>query len=430
MKPKDIKNAEKSLLGALLISPAVYSRISTSFKPEFIFTPIAKTLYLGIIEQIKAKIQIDYTILAETTKLDFFEIARFLEECRVNCPTSENIVHYADIIKAYATKMKLEKISKYTLEQVKKDVTPLEIEKTLHMMLRSLHKWQNTIAGEQAENAFVQYTFDLCEEVDKARNEKHPVAYSIKDLDEELCRIPINTYVIVGAEQGAGKTIVGLNIALQNALNGRRVKFYCTDMTRTEIMQRIAAIVLGININAFLPHKITDALMGKLVEVEKRLAEIPLVFDFSTDTTIEDIEHDVLMSEYLNPYDLIVVDYIQNVKMKDEKIDRWQRIAAVTNRLRDIAKANTTRVLGLAQINRDGKKFKGAPEVYHLEGGASLEQTASQIILLWKDPEDAMCQEGKNIMMLIRKNRLGSPRVDIRVLCDYSKMTIYDSTSF
>jgi len=422
--------AEQALLGSLLLNPRSYMKL-ISFRVEFFATKRAKKLFLCILQLIADKQPFDYVVVANALGEEITSVILYMEECKNSCISSENINTVAQILKDFAVKEKLYLYAKELQESIQKGQSGLVVQKDAIDKVKEIYQWADVTPDDPALDSFVKYTQDLAEEKDRLKEGSTELGYGIDKIDEELVGIQRGAYVVIGAEQGSGKTLVGLHIALHNANKKLKVKFYCTDMTRNEIMQRIAGNVMDTNISAFFPKNITDTLLFKMGEVEKKLAVSNLFFSFDTALTIEDIQQDVIGTALTEPYDLVIVDYLQNVKSSNTKLNRWEVITKVTNTLRDLAKQYGTPVIALAQINREGKKKMGTkPEVHHLEGGASIEQTATQIILLYRDPEDDRHQRGKGLDLLIRKNRIGESRVDVPVLADFAKMQIHNSINF
>lgn len=422
------QEAEQALVGALLTTPNVFSEISQVFKEDFFETERAKKYYREIMRTIGEKEEIDMHILALGVGEGSSECMTYVEQCKHSCIFSGNIRKYADILRNFAIKDKLALVGHEMLQSIASNKDGLQIQKDALDQIKEVYTWANVTTGEVVLDSFIKYTFDLMEEKDLLDAGKTSLSYFVDALDEHLKGIQKGAYVIIGAEQGAGKTMVGLNIALKNANNGLRVKYYCTDMTRNELMQRIAGMALSIPINDFLPSRITQSTIDKITKIEEKLQNSTLFLSFDTGLTIEDIQQDIISASLSNPYDLVVVDYIQNVKSTNKKLNRWDVITKVTNTLRDLSKQYGTPIIGLAQINREGKKKMGTkPEVHHLEGGASIEQTATQIVLLYRDYEMDAHVKGQGLQMLIRKNRIGEARVDIDVNADYSKMLLFNS---
>lgn len=161
------------------------------------------------------------------------------------------------------------------------------------------------------------------------------------------------------ARQGHGKSSDLVTIAVNAACQGSRVLFYGLEMTKRQIQVRAHATMghrLGwgdkIDAHAML-HKTYDrALYRELLElIEENLAGELHVHDM----TAGRVTPGALMGR-ADDYDLLVVDHVGLMYTDggQRSIGDWRYAAEISNGLKEVAGAKSTRVLGAVQINREG----------------------------------------------------------------------------
>ena len=216
-----------------------------------------------------------------------------------------------------------------------------------------------------------------------------------KQLDIALGGMRGGTLNIVGARPAMGKTALGLNIAAAAARDARntqsgRVLFLTLEMSSIELSSRLLQAEAEVNIYGLANMKNKKEQSKKREELNRahdELSSLPLEIVEVNGWDINRISQ-FLTGEHRNrELALVVVDYIQLIKgtTKSSKENSVDRIAEVSNGMKDIARNLNIPVLALAQCNRDtakGGKAGHAPTLSELQGSGSLEQDADSVILL------------------------------------------------
>ena len=216
-----------------------------------------------------------------------------------------------------------------------------------------------------------------------------------KQMDIALGGMRGGTLNIVGARPAMGKTALGLNIAVAAARDAKRtqsgrVLFLTLEMSSIELSNRLLQAEAEVNVYGLANLRSKKEQRVKREKLNQALAELsslPLEIVEVNGWNINRISQ-FLTAEHRNrELALVVVDYIQLIKgtTKSAKENSVDRIAEVSNGMKDIARNLNVPVLALAQCNRDtakGGKAGHAPSLSELQGSGSLEQDADSVILL------------------------------------------------
>jgi len=212
--------------------------------------------------------------------------------------------------------------------------------------------------------------------------------------------------LVVGARPGVGKTTFALNVAVENALRGKRVLFFSMEMPIIQIAERVLAIGTGIKLENIQMGRLTEEEKKKVREFVKLIKENLIIVE--GDKSVAEIR---FLTKREKP-DMVVVDYIQ--RMKGEKGQtEYERISKAVSGLKSIALEENVFVVALAQINRESsKRADKKPTLSDLKGSGKIEEDADTVLLLhspaqvWREKGKDVPDDLKNVLhIIVAKNR-------------------------
>lgn len=215
--------------------------------------------------------------------------------------------------------------------------------------------------------------------------------------DNMLGGMKRGTISVVGARTSVGKSAWGLEVALNMAKQKLKVRYISTEMSREEIYHRLVAHESGI-ISARIQN--ADHYCGdeEFNNFEAGNQSLYALNDFVIDDDIYDL--DTVRSSMIG-YDVLIVDYVQEIRMKGSRLDRYEQLAEICRELRIAAKRYDCHVMLLSQLNRYVKDTD-EPDVDNLSESDALGKSAAQVTLLW-NLDDTRTTKG----VKIAKNRRG-----------------------
>jgi replicative DNA helicase len=210
---------------------------------------------------------------------------------------------------------------------------------------------------------------------------------------------------IIGARPAVGKSVVASVVAHAMAKQGVGVLFSSLEMTRDEVMDRIAADVATVDLTHLTERKLTEDDWRKVSNAHRRLADWPLKVLDRAELTVSQIRakaRDVARSP--QGLGIVVVDYLQLVTAADVRAPRQEQVASVSRALKVMAKELGVPVVALAQVNRGStQRTDKRPVMSDLRESGGIEADADEIILLHRDDKEMMGE----IEFIIEKNRHG-----------------------
>ena len=244
------------------------------------------------------------------------------------------------------------------------------------------------------------------------------------DLDQRLNGgLRRKTVTTIGARPGVGKTVVGLQIALDVALeSGQPVGYTSLEMAREDLLLRAYAAVGGVDYSRLLKapkEPLTEPEWRAVGKAAERIRTSGLIIPDRDYASVASIRSDIRrVQRSRGGCALWVVDYLQLVTPAETRgIPREQQVAAIMRGLKKVALSLETPIILLAQLSRDGEKSGRPPVLTDLRESGSIEQDSDNVILLHRNLEVSLAagagpssadQPGPDELgLLIAKNRRG-----------------------
>lgn len=231
-------------------------------------------------------------------------------------------------------------------------------------------------------------------------------------------------FTILSARLGVGKTTIAQFLTYRWWREGARILFISPEMDATGIFGRIDAMVGGFNPLELRSEAIKTSVAKKLSGVELIARHgageiiIPKI-NLITPATIE------AAAKSFN-VDLIVVDALYLLQPNANTFtSNWQKVMAVSNELKLIARSNGIPVLGITQIKR-GARGKVHYDAEDLSFSDSIGQDADFVLTL---KEATYEEEDSNILEIelikSRHGHIAASQIEI----DWDNMTLTDISS-
>jgi replicative DNA helicase len=158
----------------------------------------------------------------------------------------------------------------------------------------------------------------------------------------------------VAAETGGGKSILLVQSAVANLLDGKSVLFFSLEMSGEDVFRRMAANIAGVPIREMEDYKseygrelpkVSNAI-GELLKM--KISVVDCLYD------IDEIESEISRAVSSKEADVIIVDYLQIINMPNND-NRENAISEAARRLKNAAGKNRSVILTASQLNDEGK---------------------------------------------------------------------------
>lgn len=416
MPPQDIV-AEKSLLGAIMISDDVMPDILTILRPSDFYDKRHQIIFEAMSELYDHHKPIDLlTLTAELKSRKLLKDvggAEYLAELSEFVPAASHAKAYADIVEKASVRRRL--IQAGTEIANKAYEEGAEVGDLIGAAEKDLFTVSDKIVKSDyiAMDELLADAFDRLEELHKNKGALRGLKTGFRDLDKKTAGFQKGDLIIIGARPAMGKTTMAQNLAYNIAsINKKGVLFFSMEMAANEIVDRIISDVSGVDNWKMRTGNLSDEEFQKIGDALSEMDEIPIYIDDTSSMTIVELRNKARRAMHDHDIGIVIVDYLQLITGTDRyKGNRVQEVTEISRGLKILARELDIPVVALAQLSRNvtGREDP-RPVLSDLRESGSIEQDADLVMFLhrpdyYKKPEE---EETNITELLIRKHRHGA----------------------
>ena len=422
--PQDIV-AEKSLLGAILLSDAVLPEVLTILKAQDFYDENHRIIFAAMSSLYDQHKPIDLlTLTAElksTKQLKTIGGAPYLTELTNFVPTASHAKAYAEIIEKASVRRRLIKAGADITAKAFED--DANIDEMLGSAERELFEVSDKVIKSDytSMDQLLADAFDRIEELHKNKGALRGLKTGFKDLDNKTAGFQKGDLIIIGARPAMGKTTFAQNLAYNIAsINKKGVLFFSMEMAANEIVDRMISDVSGVDNWKMRTGNLSDEEFAKIGDALGEMDEIPIYIDDTSSMTIVELRNKARRAMHDHDIGIVIVDYLQLIQGSDRYAgNRVQEVTEISRGLKILARELKIPVVALAQLSRNVTgRDDPRPVLSDLRESGSIEQDADLVMFLHRVDYYHMNEEGyepTNITeLLIQKHRLdaGGPQLD------------------
>lgn len=428
-QPPHNLEAERSVLGAVLVAPDALDEALAIVGPDDFYLPAHREIWEVMVLLSRRGEPVDVVALADELrkrgqlpKLEGGE--GYLVTLAQAVPTAANVEHYARRVHEKAILRRLILLCGETQARAYSDYGEIgPFLDSFEAASLALSQRRNE-RGPQSASALMPAFLDELERRAANKRDVTGVATGIHRLDRLTTGFNAGELVVVAARPGVGKTSWAVNIAARAAIDQQLpVYFISREMKQLEIIQKLVSSEGRINYHHLRTgnlerkdfstiYTIQASLGGRLVVDDSALTlhEVASrVRRFRADRQLFPIE------EAEAPRGLVIVDYLQLIKApataNNRRASREEEIDEVGRELKLLAQRLALPVLALAQLNRATEKEDRRPILSDLRGSGSIEAHADTVIAIHNPsmhPSSEANVERGRAELLVLKQRHGA----------------------
>lgn len=414
--PPQAIDAEKALLGAIMIKPDCMFDVSDVVSSDSFYVDKHRIIYSAIRSLFVKSDPIDVLSVSErlkaTKELERIGGRSYLAELSSNVPASVNAYHYAQLVGKTATLRALIDGAEYIAELGFDESRELEdildeAEKRLMEITStpSLHKFVS-MRDELGE------AWDRFEALQKSKDEMRGIPTGFKALDNLLAGLQKSDLIILAARPSMGKTSLALDIARQTAIgHGTPVGVFSLEMSSQQLVDRMLASEARVDAWKLRTGNLsTDTEFEQVREAIDRLSTAPIFMDDKPGNNILSMRSVARRMKREHGLGLIIVDYLQLMAPtgKHSADSTVQQVTEISRSLKSLARELDVPVLALSQLSRAVEQRGGKPRLSDLRDSGSIEQDADVVMFIHRDDKHNENSEKPNIAeILVEKHRNG-----------------------
>lgn len=372
-----IKN-EEALIGSVLLNPELLDRLRGLDDAKFVDDDLGR-LWCLLREMQESGIPIDTTILPPRIRAAGIDInAARLAQLFTAVPNPKNAFYYHSNVLETQRLRKLSEAAESIIAGVA-DAT----QSSESIVSDALTDIETLSAGSAAsEPVDLGAAMEMViEDLERPDDRRKSAMTGLPLLDEYLGGMAPGELHVIGARPSRGKTALGLQIALHNAKQDRRVLFCALEMTVTEMAKRVVCSSTDVDSFAMRTKQLNASEREQFLDLCRELQTSPLKIWSESNVTVPMIRHQAKTLIARDGLELIVLDYLGLMKATTSRPQaRWETFTQISNALKSLAMDLGIPILALQQLGRDTEGRP--PRLSDLRDSGSIEQDADAVILI------------------------------------------------
>jgi len=417
-------DAEKTILGAILLDNAAHSEAAEVLKPDDFALDSHRRIYLRMSELIDTGRAADIVTLsnelARYKEVESVGGVAYLASLTEGLPRRPVIEDYIRIVKDKALLRRLMGICSAAIakaaDQSQEAISVLdETESQLLEVSES-----GLTSGLQPLDVIVRNSFGSIDNLYKESREITGLATNFTEFDRMTSGLQKGELIIIAARPSMGKTAFAINIAQNAAVYHQAVvAVFSLEMSKESLLRRMMASLARVD-----QRRLQTGFLGredheKLQNALGMLVDSKMFIDDSSGSTIAEMRAKCRrLKQNSGGLDLVVIDYLQLMSatmpgVKKGFENRVQEVAAISRGLKAMAKELGVPVVALSQLSRGNEKRDDKrPLLSDLRESGSIEQDADVVAFIHRESyynrnEEQTESERAQSEIIIAKQRNG-----------------------
>ena len=429
-------DAERTVLGALLMDPEAIIKVSDFLKPDDFYDLTYRLIFQAIYDLHQGHEVIDFVTvsnkLSSDKKIQEIGGSSFLAELAADVPTSSHIYQYGQIVKTKAVHRRIigagEKIKGLGYEE-ERTVPELldEVEKTIFQISNMFMKDKFVHIRNVLEMRYEKFA-EMHESDDDETVKGVPSGYHA--LDNKLSGFQPSDLIIVAARPSMGKTSLALNIAQNAAIkNHKSIGIFSLEMSKEQLVDRLFASMLGVDSWKLQRGKLEDSDFQNMGPIMDELSKSNIFIDDSVASSLPELRAKARRLQMEHGLDLLIIDYLQLMSTGNMSYagNRVQEISEISRSLKQLGRELHVPIMALSQLSRAVENRPGnIPALSDLRDSGSIEQDADVVLMMYREDyyEEDSDRPGMTDIY-IRKHRNG-PTGRVELMFKKEQMRFFD----
>lgn len=411
--------AERSILGAILLDNLSYNQAAEHLRPEDFFLDSHRRIYTRMIDLAETSRPIDMITLVEELdrkkELEAVGDVGYVSGLLDGVPDRPSIESYIRIVRDKALLRGLIHAANSAIARASEQADPAEeilndAEATIYQL--SEKRIGRGFLGVQE---IVKESFGSVDALLQRGQRITGLATHYEILDEMTSGLQPSDLVIIAARPSMGKTAFAMNIAENAAINdGKVVGIFSLEMSREALLLRMLCSSARVDSHKMRTGSLWREDMDKVVRAMDSLAQAPIFIDDTPGIALSEMRAKARrLQQSQERLDLLIVDYLQLMSGGSGKRyeNRTQEVSAISRGLKGLAKELRVPVVALSQLSR-APESRGSgdhrPQLADLRESGAIEQDADLVMFIFREevykPDDPEFEGRAEIIIAKQRN--------------------------
>lgn len=415
--PPQNVDAEKSLLGAILIDEEVLADVAEITKVIDFYDKRHSIIYDGMIRLYERRSPVDLLTLTDELKkrgdLDTIGGSSYLSELTNYVPTAAHAKSYADIVSQAAVRRRLIRAGGEISDLAFNE--ELSVPQLLGQSEAELFNVSDQSLKQDLTSIeeILDESFERLDELYKNKGSLRGIKTGYRDLDNMTAGLQRSDLIILAARPAMGKTTLVTNLAYNVAtIEKKSVLFFSLEMSKEQLVDRMLADAAGVDSWNIRTGNLSDDDFAKLSEAMGEMAEAPIYIDDTPGVSVLEMRTKARRAAHENELGLIIIDYLQLMQgsgSSQAQGNRVQEVSEISRGLKLLARELNVPVIALSQLSRSVESRQPQiPQLADLRESGSIEQDADIVMFIYREAYYNPETERENITdLILAKHRHG-----------------------
>ena len=361
--PHDL-DAERAVIGALLVSETAVAAVAEQLSPEDFYSETHRIIYGSMMRLYSRGDRIDQiTLTNELSSINEFDRVggrAYVFQLVESVPTASNAARYAEIVRGKALLRSVIDVGSRITEDAFRE--PEDVSEALDSAEQLIYGVSNRTLRQHLApvSELAPGALEMIQRLYEQEGEVTGVETGFEDLDRLTTGFHKSDLVILAARPAMGKTALALN-AIWHASSEKKmpVAIFSLEMSKEQLVQRLISQTTRIPAQALRSGNVKAEDWPKLLRGVAQVSEAPIWIDDTAGVTMMEMRAKVrrLASQLAAtggpPLSLVIVDYLQlMIGQGNRQENRQQEVAEISRGLKVLARDLDVPVLAIAQLSR------------------------------------------------------------------------------
>ena len=433
--PPQNREAETSVLGAMLFEESALVRALEILKPVYFYEDIHQKIFSAMQSLFEKNQAVDLVTVSEELRkrkhLEEVGGAAYLAQLTASVPTAVNMEHYAQIVKEKALLRGLIASSNQILHGC------YEPDSEVNELVDRAEQLIFEIGQHHIEGKFVlmkdiiRTSIETIDQLYQRKEHVTGLATSFKEFDIKTAGLQPSDLVIVAGRPSMGKSAFVSCICEQVGVELKKpIAFFSLEMSKEQLVQRMLCSHARVNAQNVRTGYLSHQDWPKLTAAAGKLSEAPIFIDDTPSLTALEIRAKARRLKSQHQIELVVVDYLQLMQGHARTENRQQEITEISRSLKALARELRVPVIAVSQLSRAVESRTGnRPQLSDLRESGAIEQDADVVVFLFREEYYHPTDENRNKAEAIIAKQRNGPTGSIELVF-LKEWTRFDNPEF
>ena len=384
--------AEQCVIGSLLIDGSSITQVSGFLEPEHFYREAHRLCYEVCLDLFTKNEAINRVTVSQGLRAkELLEEAggrETLVACELAIGTSLDIEHYARIVEKAATLRRIINAGK--------TITALGYQEDLETdtALSTAEDTLFNIRQRVTQRDFIHMLGSFQEILEKPTDEDsekstRPIPTGFHSLDEIFIGgMQRSDMIVLAARPSIGKSMLGINIAINAAKQNMIVGMFSLEMGREQIAQRMIAAESRVNMEQIRKGVTTSSNETRVIDAVGLLSDLHIYTDDTPFQTVIEMRGKARRLQLERGLDFLIIDYMQLIDGGAGRRDgnRAQEVSEISRQIKGLARDLRIPILAISQLSRAIEHRQShRPLLSDLRESGSIEQDADIVMFIHRE---------------------------------------------